>query len=1021
MRRYLIPIILGLICLLAPQASKAQSTTVNATITDGAGQVLAGGTYKFSSTATGQVPIGGSLDSGGSFSGVSIPHTPATAIVDDYWTVTICPDATFACGTSFIKITGPTLNLSSLISPISTISIAIPGPPSPITSLRAYSDNEISSTPKGGSYFNVLTNVVRTCTTLNGNPAGPNAVGTCTAWASSSGSGGSVGPGTTNFISCFNATTTIANCPDGITDIAGIVNIPANVTLGNGIGTTSFGMASGPVSGCLNPQVGVNFICSDGDLNTIDASLNGQPYVPLATTNSSSQIFNVLLYGAVCDGRHIAADTAAIKAAITAAGLVQGVVFFPHDTNCEFDTAAAAYPISNWSGTIQGEGYTSVLTSNNDTNSMLDFRYPVNLTIKDMHFQQTPSGFLTNGFPVNIDSGINILISHNYSNDGNTGWRIGNSYHVRFEGNSCSNMHGNCLFAPNDNDIHTVNTASFNDGDTAEEFSRWHFETSPTCQQVTSTGLTSYNDGTGIIVDSCTDVAISDFAIYTNGGGAQGAIFIGQDHNTTTDHYPSRVQLSNGVIYGASYSNGNINQNQNIAAININTTDAISEAFDVNLANIKIEHSSAVGLKVVDPNNVINLTTSNLWMHDVGNGMNLGAGSPQGEGIYFSGGKSLKTTNTYIENPFGRCIQLIGGNSTVYTELNNFTCVNPMQGGTGTTVASIYNRNTGGTFLANGVTLIDTWGTANRSTIIDQNTSGVHSISNVSSTCTVTCGAPTFSAVATPPRYFGMDMSQSTNPAAFRMPNIAGATTTTNGTAVYDTTNKNIHMGANGVDNLNVVVPSSVTVTNTDCAQWSVVAGVVTLNDSGSGCGGGGGGVTGCTSNCNYVLGLGDSIIAPINSSAVMTGNNVPNLVQFYNAASRKLGNVTVRVTVLGASGHFDVGVYSVSGTTGTLQWHTGSLSTNVVTNLTATPTPFTLAAGTTYLYAWCADNTTAQIGAISPSTVTGSMAVTGAPAHTWGVDTTDVCTAGVLPNTVTTTNIANNQNASVPYALISN
>ena len=302
-------------------------------------------------------------------------------------------------------------------------------------------------------------------------------------------------------------------------------------------------------------------------------------------TPTSTTVFNVLNYGAVCDGQHIAADTAGIKAAITAAGLVQGTVFFPPNVNCQFDTAAAAYPIANWSGTIQGSGYSSVLTSNNDTNSMLDFRYPTNLTIRDMHFQQTPSGFLTNGFPVAIDSGLNILIQDNYSNDGNTGWRIGNSTHVRFEGNSCSNMHGNCLFGPNNNDFHSVNTSCFNNGDTCEEYSRWHFETSPTCSQITSTGMNSFNDGTGIIVDSCTDVVISDFTILFNGGGAQGAIFIGQDHNTTTDHYPDRVQLSNGSIYGAGYSNGGVNNNVLQAAINLHTIDAVSEP-----SNVMLDH-----------------------------------------------------------------------------------------------------------------------------------------------------------------------------------------------------------------------------------------------------------------------------------------------------------------------------------------------------------------------------------------------------------------------------------------------
>lgn len=621
----------------------------------------------------------------------------------------------------------------------------------------------------------------------------------------SGGGGGSVGPGTPTYLGCFSVPTNLQNCVDAITDTPGVgVNIPAPTTIGGGAGTASIAMPSGPTSGCQTPATGKNIFCSDGTLNTMDLSLNGAAYTPICVNSTgcggggsggSSQVFNVLSYGAVCDGYHIAADTAGIKAAITAAGLVQGTVYFPQDTNCQFDTSAGAYPISNFSGTIQGAGYSSVLTSNNDTNSMLDFRFPLNLTIKDMHFEQTPSGFLTNGFPVAIDSGINILISHNYSNDGNTGWRIGNSYHVRFEGNSCSNFHGNCLFGPNDNDFHSVNTSSFNDGDTAEEYSRWHFETSPTCSQITSTGLNSYNDGTGIIVDSCTDVVISNFTIYTPGGGAQGGIFIGQDHNTTTDHYPDRVYLTNGIIYGAGYSNGNINQTPDAASISINTTDAVSEPFNVSLSNIRISHSSGAGINVVDPNNVIALTTDNIWMRDVGNGETIGIGDPKANGISFSGGKSLKMTHTYVENAYGASIQLVSGNSSIYTELNNFTSVNPNQRGTGSFINAIFNRNTAGTFLLNGAYIVDTWATASRSGVVSSATSGVQTLSNLTYNCTVTCGTTTFA-----------------------------STTTTSARP-----------------------PAASTVTNNDCVKFSLASNVTTLADAGAPCGSGGSGLSGMT------------------------------------------------------------------------------------------------------------------------------------------------------------------------------
>lgn len=84
---------------------------------------------------------------------------------------------------------------------------------------------------------------------------------------------------------------------------------------------------------------------------------------------------------------------------------------------------------------------------------------------------------------------------------------------------------------------------------------------------------------------------------------------------------------------------------------------------------------------------------------------------------------------------------------------------------------------------------------------------------------------------------FTLDLSASTSAAAFRIPNLAGATSTTSGVLSYDSTNKNVHAGANGVDNLVVLVPSATSITNNDCALWSNASSVITLADTGSPCG----------------------------------------------------------------------------------------------------------------------------------------------------------------------------------------
>lgn len=83
---------------------------------------------------------------------------------------------------------------------------------------------------------------------------------------------------------------------------------------------------------------------------------------------------------------------------------------------------------------------------------------------------------------------------------------------------------------------------------------------------------------------------------------------------------------------------------------------------------------------------------------------------------------------------------------------------------------------------------------------------------------------------------FTLDMSASSSAAALRAPNIAGASSTTAGALSYDTTNKNVHFGANGVDNIVPALPSAGIPTTGDCASWAIASSVVTVTDAGFNC-----------------------------------------------------------------------------------------------------------------------------------------------------------------------------------------
>lgn len=85
-----------------------------------------------------------------------------------------------------------------------------------------------------------------------------------------------------------------------------------------------------------------------------------------------------------------------------------------------------------------------------------------------------------------------------------------------------------------------------------------------------------------------------------------------------------------------------------------------------------------------------------------------------------------------------------------------------------------------------------------------------------------------------------LNMGASTSDESLVMPNVAGAANTTMGAMSYDTTNKNVHAGANAVDNVVAMIPAASLPTNAHCAGWSVATNVVRLTDAGV-CGSGAG------------------------------------------------------------------------------------------------------------------------------------------------------------------------------------
>lgn len=168
--------VLACLLLFAGFAS-GQSTSVSATIVDGASQSWNNGTYSFTFKVAANNPtaqyfwngapfssaqtISGNLDGTGSLSAVSVPSNTAITPSGSTWTFQACPAATATngCFAVALTITGPTQNISSaVIPPPIVVNLA-----TPFAGASAYTDSEISGAKTGSQYFNLSDSTLHVC------------------------------------------------------------------------------------------------------------------------------------------------------------------------------------------------------------------------------------------------------------------------------------------------------------------------------------------------------------------------------------------------------------------------------------------------------------------------------------------------------------------------------------------------------------------------------------------------------------------------------------------------------------------------------------------------------------------------------------------------------------------------------------------------------------------------------------------------------------------------------------------
>lgn len=206
-------VLLTLLLALAITAN-AQSTAVSGTVTDADGQTWNNGTFRFSTRALAQVPVTGNLSATGTYTSVSIPHTAATSVVGEVWTISVCPQFTnFSCFNTLVTVSGATQTINVTPSAIRINALA-PYQPQP----AAYLDTEITNGYLGFGYLNVTRGVYRTCSSVSG--------GVCT-WTNGPGDANHSGTVTTGSGASIGSTILCptANCPAGTYRVNAYIDI----------------------------------------------------------------------------------------------------------------------------------------------------------------------------------------------------------------------------------------------------------------------------------------------------------------------------------------------------------------------------------------------------------------------------------------------------------------------------------------------------------------------------------------------------------------------------------------------------------------------------------------------------------------------------------------------------------------------------------------------------------------------------------------------------------------------------
>ncbi len=348
--------------------------------------------------------------------------------------------------------------------------------------------------------------------------------------------------------------------------------------------------------------------------------------------------------------------------------------------------------------------------------------------LKDLAINFGPTATTrSSGYALNVQSCTSCTFDDISLNNGDlSGMRLASSVGTQIHNLKISNFFANGLFAINNQDLRVDGESCYNNQDACFEVSWFDSQFAANaipCQNITASNITSNQDTEAILVNACNNVSVNGFTALNSG---KEAVFIGQDPTTTTTHWPDRISISNGTIYGSGYgSNANNTSSAQALYFNVGTTPGgfISH---VVVSNITATHISGWGMQMAELND-IDVNLANASFYDVGIGNSVGCLQTEGNRINLDAVSCSKvgTYGLYDQN----------SNSLTGTGLQ----ISGASQNSGINAIYLAATATGFVNLTN-VGISDTNATTFSSQVFDASTTGSHSIWNIAITYVTASG-----------------------------------------------------------------------------------------------------------------------------------------------------------------------------------------------------------------------------------------------------------------------------------------